>query len=810
MKKMHQFPGATSANLLLFALCLIALSLCTAKHEDDFATRTPFVRNRSVNHQGNVIISHTEPFPKSLWSNLIYSNEPQHDERIIKSATHDERFSSSDTRTSATGSAPLGASPRRRVWKITSAVDDDARNSAMPHSSRHSLQRRDIRHSATPINLCNEKGCTCTKQTLMDVTCELQGRQYDFNHKYHIPKEAWSLTMHLAKNTRLHIHRDFFQQNHINRILINGTKESEAHVEFMENALQENNGSMLEINIINCHTVVLKNGTFHDENKINFTNCREVIVYDGALSQTSFNAVFDNIGHLKMNPHARIAGDRSTVTITNSFIDRLESVGGMIKELRIVNSVINEIVSNAFGITESMSIDFENTRIDKIQREAFPQRVLCSQMRIVDCNITTIHREAIANCGCQVIIIERNRIKTIAERGISAFAAQASISFNKIEKAEKHWLKISQFDKLEVNNNSFGHFGAMDIEELMKRRICKFEMNSITNADGGSLRLPQDCIVKSVLFQKTCECGKKWLSLLDVSSFQKMTDEIYCSTGDLLKPCFNANLTKLTTYYREVCSDSKVLDCMETQKDPKMNGNFIKPGDFGKDSGRNNLVYWITTGVVCLIILLLLIGIVIVVVRKRGNRTDRAGLITATPEHSHHSVERVPRNTRIFTPEDQIIINQTLDKMKLKYPAEKYDQVYNNTQKLFNGSLTESEKVLTIGEIVGTLSKCENSGEDFVAFTDILYKHLAPKDNNQNDPVYAEPNLIGSNDVDDRNTQLDLNHIYAEPQSVQQPLLNNEYALPVDRNTESGLYTEPVVSPKDLLPHARIIQNDSQ
>lgn len=157
------------------------------------------------------------------------------------------------------------------------------------------------------------------------------------------------------------------------------------------------------------------------------------------------------------------------------------------------------------------------------------------------------------------------------------------------------------------------------------------------------------------------------------------------------------------------------------------------------------------------------------------------------------------KQSKSFSNDDRDIINQTMEIIKEKQTAERYDQIYNNTKKLLGGNLSELDKVTTIGEIVRTLEECENTGSDFVAFTDILYKHLAPKDNNQNDPIYSEPNLHNRrNDDEEENAfsrddnQMGLDHIYAEPNSVQQPLLTNEYASPIDRSDQANLYTEPV------------------
>uniref|UniRef100_A0A7G3B2H1 Uncharacterized protein n=1 Tax=Lutzomyia longipalpis TaxID=7200 RepID=A0A7G3B2H1_LUTLO len=805
MKKMNQFPKATSANcVLLFAVCLTTLALCTAKHEEDsFVAQWAPVRNKRMNHHEkheNVIISHENELPKSLWSNLISPNEAQHDEKF-KSATHGERIIS-NIQATTTGSAPLGDAPsippsRRRIKRMAEM------NSAMPHSSRHSLHRRDVRRTETSQNLCSTEWCKCTGNEIRDVKCNLPSQPITFDKQYSIPKDARSLIVDLNTNTRLTVHRGFFQDNRINRISFRGPeKNSKAHVEFLSNALEGNRAPNPEIEIINCDTVVFKKGTFHGEINLNVAKCQNVIVSDGSLSQASFTATFDGIRDLRMNTNALNGGANSRIHIANSFIERFEKIGNTMKEIRITNSTIREIAANAFNFNELHSIVLEKSVIDKIETLAFTNGHSQS-LQIIGCNITKIANQAFFGVAFDAMTFEGNTVKTIEENGISAASVNASISYNRIEKTGNNWLTITQFTNFDVNNNSFWEFRKLGTERSSKMERCSFFRNTIAHAMSNSMELPESCVIKDVFFNTTCTCNPQWLKNL-MKNYIELEKNSFCSTDDSIRYCFNSSLIRASTYRREVCDDSPTLDCIKNQKEPKLEGNFIRPNDGDKNNGQVSILYYIAGGVTCIIVLIILIGILIVYCRKKGKRHDRAELITPTPEHSHHSVERAPpKSTRIFTPEDRLIINQTLERMKAKHPPEKYDHVFNYTQKLMNGSLTESEKVLTIGEVVQTLRECENSGEDFVAFTDILYKHLAPKDNNQNDPVYAEPNLAVSSDGEDRNTQLDLNHIYAEPHSVQQPLLNNEYAFPVDRNTETGLYTEPVVSPRE--PQRKLI-----
>lgn len=170
------------------------------------------------------------------------------------------------------------------------------------------------------------------------------------------------------------------------------------------------------------------------------------------------------------------------------------------------------------------------------------------------------------------------------------------------------------------------------------------------------------------------------------------------------------------------------------------------------------------------------------------------------------SYEASLRSVKSFSNRDQVIIQRTLEIMKQKQPQDKYVIVHNNTKRLLNENLNEYEKVRIIGDIVQTIGECENSSEDFVAFTDILYKHLAPDPTTTTrtttvqrpqapvNDIYTEPSLL-------QNTRLPLKanseHIYSEPTVLSQKqtmiplLLANNYSSPLDTEN-SNLYSEPV------------------
>lgn len=357
-----------------------------------------------------------------------------------------------------------------------------------------------------------------------------------------------------------------------------------------------------------------------------------------------------------------------------------------------------------------------------------------------------------------------------------------------------NWFKVKDWTNITINDNRFGDFNRIYVDRTANPVQCLFSNNFISKANKDSLNFSNThCRIKDVFIDSVCKCSQFSDWLKELSSVD-LRSETYCQVDDALRSCLNSSLVNVLKFENDICSEStKTLDCARKKVTKQIEGSFINPSDINER--KIDVILISIIGGCSLLFILILIGIFVLVKKIYKSRPITIPLSDMTMPNNLGTMKQ----SKSFSNDDRDIINQTMEIIKEKQTAERYDQIYNNTKKLLGGNLTELDKVTTIGEIVRTLEECENTGSDFVAFTDILYKHLAPKDNNQNDPIYSEPNLHNHrNDDDDGNTfvredmQMGLDHIYAEPHSVQQPLLTNEYASPIDRNDQSNLYTEPV------------------
>lgn len=394
----------------------------------------------------------------------------------------------------------------------------------------------------------------------------------------------------------------------------------------------------------------------------------------------------------------------------------------------------------------------------------------------------------------------------------------ALIQSNNISLTERFWFRIDGWSNVLVTDNHFGVYQQMGVEITKNPQKCLFENNYITKTVAESLNFKSPhCRVKQVSFDIQCSCNSTYFRGL---SYNDISPESYCKIDVTLEHCFNATLYNVKSYKDDICDDSSQIDCVKNRINAKSNGYFI---NLDRLFNRTDKLIFLYLGIGVLLIILIILLFIMIIRRCLKRKKDFDDSLT----HDIMLMESLHPTTATlqtqlyrepFSDSDLGIIDQTLRQMKRQYPPELYDQIDNNTRKLIAGHLTETDKVKTIGEIVQFLNECECDGIDFIAFTDILYNHLDGGETIQtqqiNGPIYAEPGLAhldiinttnqGRNNQNFMNDGTEGEHIYAEPINLQQPLLRNEYTVPIDHSdNNSHMYTEPVTGAigEDLFCH---------
>lgn len=379
---------------------------------------------------------------------------------------------------------------------------------------------------------------------------------------------------------------------------------------------------------------------------------------------------------------------------------------------------------------------------------------------------------------------------------MSVTSITVQIINNTIHFLERFWIRIEHWSNVTVAQNRFGEYNQMMVErndQSSKPVNCLFENNFITVPQLGSLNFKSPyCRVREISFNQPCTCNSTLFNQLALNDYRT---QYYCTIDATLAHCFNATLFNVLDYERKICDDSTKIDCLQTTVNIKRDGSFINLNDIIKNSKKLFYICLMAGLLTALVLVIMLFYSIRCYMKKDVTNSPARDMVIMASLHP-----LTPKKSSMFSHSDLVVIQETLDRLKEKYPSEVYDQVHNNTKKLIVGDLQEAEKVGIIGEIVKTLVDCPDMGTEMVAFTNILYNHLEPA---QEDRIYFEPDealnasnnglyAISGNQLGATGNNGD--PIYAEPNTVQLPLLKNEYMQPADRaeTDATPLYTEPV------------------
>lgn len=711
------------------------------------------------------------------------------------------------------------------------------------------------RVAAATVDICTSL-CRCSNETGIEkIHCDFtDDKEYKLGDGLIFPLRANGINISLGDNTKLELNTGLFSsKNKINSLSIQGVKNdfktSNNQVVLTQRSLAGISGVLPEISFKNIKRVTLREKSLDEAFEIVLfvESVWKVIVEKEVFGSTAYNATFNDIAELNLTDGFLITSVQErkilSLFINRCHISTLSPMRGTtLTELRIENSDIELIQSKAFSMIEIDSLVLNNVKIQSIESDIFREGALLQYLAVTNCIIGKIDKKAIHTVGVGAFAFEKNLVQdTIESDSIEFFGATVYIAHNTINKMGSNWLKASNAHNITIMNNTFGSFNSM-ILDGSSNLSCMFYHNKFTTVAQDSFKgITSRCPYRQLIFHENCSCKfSSYLKDRFDEAFVNVKDleaESFCTLGnnDELMKCLNAETVKFEQYYDQKCSSSKKgrrLNCKKVKVD-KIDAQFVDPKILSDDFDWMEYINYIIGG--CIIIILLPC-ILCLVTRKKKSRRDENYNTSNNFHHNQHqtdlmhlnqsegppSYEASLRSTKSFSNHDRIIIKQTLDIMKQKQPEDKYEMVYNNTQRLLHEHLNEYEKVKIIGDIVQTIGECENCGEDFVAFTDILYKHLAPDTtttlrsttalNIQQqqqpphiiDDLYSEPALPQTSDTAPRReyTKQNSEHIYAEPtmltqqQTLMPLLLANNYSNPLDSNVvvnNNNVYSEPVI-----------------
>lgn len=382
------------------------------------------------------------------------------------------------------------------------------------------------------------------------------------------------------------------------------------------------------------------------------------------------------------------------------------------------------------------------------------------------------------------------------------------------------WFSITNWNKIDVFNNTFGSFDSMHLDHPSEEEeaACSLHHNSFTQLASDSFKsISEKCQFTEILFKQFCACDfvDEWLSKHFKKPYdrKKLRKESVCSLNpsETKTKCLEMQTMKFSEYHHEFCIKTGRCERVKNKVN-RIDAKFIDPKTL-----TDEIDWWdykdhiIIIGVSSFLVIFCLLCAV-KLARKPKRDIDYARGFENTELNVQLNPSDGPPSYQVSINQDFVIIKRTLDLMKEKQPKEKFELVDFNTKRLLYDHIDEYEKVKVIGDIVQTISECENTGEDFVAFTDILYKYLAADAIPRNEGLYAEPAMMLAH----RNETITVvqskpknENIYAEPivapaiaSAGQQgkiiateiPIMTANYSSPIDNNSNrNNMYSEPVM-----------------
>ncbi|CRK91252.1 CLUMA_CG004932, isoform A [Clunio marinus] len=684
------------------------------------------------------------------------------------------------------------------------------------------------------VNICSEL-CRCVNEShFVKIHCELtRSQEYVLDSELRYPSLGVTLNITLGDKSRLSLKTGFFSSNNrINSLTIQGlnhhdSKTSKNQVLLSSHSLLGIRGNFPEITFKNINAVVLSEKSMDGLLEINLIaeNIWQFIIHREVFGTTSFNASFSDIAELILED-GFLSTSSYNLTKPKMFINRswLRNIfpmrGKKLTEFRIENSEIGSIKTSAFNVIEIPSIILDNVTIQDIESDIFREGIAIENLAVTNCKIEKIATKAINSIGISKFMFKGNTVNSIEEYSMEFVGSNIEISDNKINLMGTKWLKSNQWYKVIIINNSFGNFGSISLENPTNSLgdiHCRVHHNSITKIDvDGFKSFNEHCQFTEMIFKEDCSCNfHLWLTKLFETSreIKKLQSEAFCSLSfnDTLLKCLKlAETVKYNQYFDAMCNKRKSKIKCDSIKIDKIDAKFISDNDFYDALQLKNYISYAIIGAIAIISVTCFTFFCVIRRKSRNsNHYDREiiqnqnDLIHLNQSEGPPSYEASLR-TGMFSIRDQMVIDDALKSMKQKQPKEKFDIVNEKTQRLLRHELNEYEKVKIIGDIVQTIGECENCGEDFVAFTDILYKHLAP--NSTTRLRNQAPRAVESSSSASENNPLKNNnseHIYAEPTIVMNqrtltPLLhvnkNLSSSLHNENNEIGNLYSEPVTN----------------
>ncbi|XP_052889843.1 uncharacterized protein LOC128298140 [Anopheles moucheti] len=692
--------------------------------------------------------------------------------------------------------------------------------------------------------------CTCTNQNFATVDCLFDSTNSNWtdagsfvlDEKLLLPASATALNIKLIAGGQLNIRREFFKQNNINHLSIDGsesrTGSSDTSVQFHEGALCNNNGQFPEILVANVGRLVLHRNISCRAHLLNITRVKDVLLKTEFLSVDEAEVFIQDVSNLHIEPNAFGGSTSSRIQIYRTTIESLPKLGASFRLLSFNECNISEIVTHAFDANEVEHIEFVRCRLTSLRQRAVTERLLSDSFIFRNCYIHRIEKQFVNGSGLKNLLLESNTINEIAAEAFTFTSIFTIVTGNHVIRTGKEWLHPKDWQNVTITGNSFGEFNGILLRDRSRDGVdktkahCYFGNNTITNALPDSFTFGQSCHINAIHFGRECGCTyDSWLRELvgPVAHRDKLLSTITasasCQVEESLRYCFNRSeapsndtttggLGQVNVQYflAEFCQKEGSKKCSsytsgeEGNRKPPPLIPFAKIDSLANEDDDGFLLdkmLWIWIALAALAITVLIL-FTVCFYRRRVNPA-RQTMTTQSSLAGPVTIRSASLTRSSFTASDRRIIANALGWIKQSYDHKIWSEINTPMQQLLAPSpngIEEQVKVRLIGTILDSLKRHEISCAEIVALNFVLLQQLGPP------PPELVESVRPNSDTND-----ELGHIYDELQLNRTPMfggtgtqnvgLLGDYAAPLDHGgmtvVPEGIYSEPVLHDQLLL-----------
>ncbi|CAB3381478.1 Hypothetical predicted protein [Cloeon dipterum] len=494
--------------------------------------------------------------------------------------------------------------------------------------------------------------CTRTEQNYwVQVNCTCQSEKDLLEVKAEkLPPQLIQFEISRCKEVRL-LNGALSQQSALRKIHVHNV----GVLTIKKNSIFNVTSPNFKLHIENCSTVVIESSAYKGNkhpHSVLLEQANHVIIQPSAFSWMQ-DIVIRRVARLEFHKNAfsqsgaasTSHGPSTTVYIEDSLIPEIPSLAFPLSasELRIKSSKISVIRRDAFCGIRVTNLSLEDCFLHTLEKGAFSGRTLIDRLKLHNLTIEEVQTNAVQSAIAD-FTLQDSRIDKIHEGGINVTVARVTLMNNVLKHLHSRGLVFSQWDRLDIVNNTFRKIGFSGMWAPSERNdgAVIFSHNLIDKmaSEKGVLFFgisPKlDVVVHNNRFERDCMCSD-WLreeltprrgEPLPSDYAHKSTDfwveafknSSYCVLGSTLSRCFGSNTTTsymyINKYWDNVCRDTGSIHCQ--------NGEVVdRPNAIQSETLlRDVSTLWIlvTFVMVCIMLLVLIQSTVKCYRRYPGNR----------------------------------------------------------------------------------------------------------------------------------------------------------------------------------------------